>query len=206
MSNTKSSQNIWTVANIVTMVRIAFIPVFMVLLLAPWEKLAFVSSWAADYKPLVAALVFSILSATDWVDGYLARSRNEVTTFGKFIDPIADKILVMAALLGLIELGDLPSWIALIIVVREFLVSGLRMVAASEGLVIAASWIGKWKTASTLVAIILFLVKASPALQNHAAFYQFIEVLAWILMILAVALTIISMIDYFMKSSKVLYK
>ena len=95
------------------------------------------------------------------MDGYLARSRNEVTTFGKFLDPLADKLLVTAALLALIEMNVLPAWIAFIIIAREFIVSGLRMVASAEGSVIAASWYGKLKTVLQIAAILLFIVKDS---------------------------------------------
>ena len=102
-----------------------------------------------------------MISCTDWLDGYLARSRNEVTAFGKFMDPLADKILVTAALLALIELGTLPSWVVLIIVAREFIVSGVRMVAANEGVVIAASYQGKFKTVFQMIAIVMFTVKDS---------------------------------------------
>ena len=106
---------------------------------------------------------------TDAVDGYLARSRNEVTTFGKFIDPLADKLLVTAALIGLVQLGELPAWIAILIISREFIVSGLRMVAVAEGkVVIAASNLGKLKTVTQIIAIVMFIVKGSPALVRAA--------------------------------------
>lgn len=104
-----------------------------------------------------------MLSFTDSVDGYLARSKNQVTNFGKFMDPLADKILVFAALICLVELHVLPSWVVLIILMREFIVSGIRMLAASKGLVIAASWYGKAKTVTQLIAIILFILKESLA-------------------------------------------
>lgn len=185
-----TSASIWTPANVVTCIRILFIPVFYVLLLF---KL-----------PLVAVIIFALLAATDWLDGYLARSRNEVTNFGKFMDPIADKLLVLAALLALIELGSMPSWIALVIVTREFLVSGLRMLAASEGVVIAASKIGKAKTATTLVALILFMIKEITFVVSNPVLFQVIVVLAWILMVIAVILTIYSMYDYFKKSAHLL--
>lgn len=89
----------------------------------------------------------------------MARSRGEVTDFGKFLDPLADKILVAAALIALVELGDLPSWVVLVILMREFIVSGVRMLAAAEGLVVAASWYGKVKTVLQILAIILFILK-----------------------------------------------
>lgn len=107
-------------------------------------------------EALARALLFVVLACTDALDGYLARSRGEVTNFGKFMDPLADKILVAAALLALCELQILPSWVALIILTREFIVSGLRMLAASEGVVIAASWYGKAKTVFQIIANLLF--------------------------------------------------
>ena len=137
---------LWTPANIVTLIRICLVPVFVVVLLSPWPQWFHLPDLAEHSKSLIAAAIFVLISCTDWLDGYLARSRGEVTDFGKFMDPLADKILVMAALLALIELGSLPSWVALIIVAREFIVSGVRMVAASKGTVISASWYGKFKT------------------------------------------------------------
>ena len=115
---------LWTPANIVTLVRILLVPVFVVAIISPWPT--YIPDWhnAELCKPWVAALIFAILSCTDALDGYLARSRGEVTNFGKFIDPLADKILVAAALLALIELQVLPSWVALLIIAREFIVSG----------------------------------------------------------------------------------
>ena len=150
----------------------------------------------------IAAIIFVVISCTDWLDGYLARSRGEVTDFGKFMDPLADKVLVVAALLVLIELGSLPSWPVLIIVAREFIVSGVRMVAASKGEVIAASWYGKFKTVFQMIAIVLFVVKESPAitgmlsLELNIALY----ILSWLVMAAALVLTIISMADYIWKA------
>jgi len=198
-------KGIWTPANIVTTVRIVLIPVFVLLILAPWPDWVPFWSQANDMKPWIAGIFFSALAATDGVDGYLARSRNEVTTFGKFLDPLADKILVCAALLALIELGALPSWIAMIIIAREFIVSGLRMVASAEGVVIAASWYGKWKTFVTILAVILFIVKDSSAVVGAGpTFYQVFGVISWLFMIAALILTIISMVDYFAKAEETL--
>ena len=136
-------------ANVLTLGRVVLIPLFLVLLLTGLP-----GRWA----PRLAAAVFALLAATDAVDGYLARSRNEVTTFGKFIDPLADKLLVTAALIGLVQLGEVPAWIAILIISREFIVSGLRMVAVAEGKVIAASPLGKSKTVAQTVAILMFIV------------------------------------------------
>ena len=135
-----STDKLWTPANIVTLARICLVPVFVVVLISPWPQWLGLPQVADDAKSLIAAGIFILISCTDWLDGYLARSRGEVTDFGKFMDPLADKILVAAALLALIELGSLPSWVALVILAREFIVAGLPMVAASEGVRIAASW------------------------------------------------------------------
>lgn len=196
-------KSIWTAANIVTTIRMLLVPVFVVLLLTPWPEWVPFWSQANDLKPWVAAIFFTIIAATDGVDGYLARSRNEVTTLGKFLDPLADKILVCAALLCLIDLGALPSWIAMIIIAREFIISGLRMVASAEGVVIAASWYGKWKTFITIIAIILFIVKDSTAVAT-ASFYSLFNTISWLFMAAAVILTIVSMVDYFAKASDTL--
>jgi CDP-diacylglycerol--glycerol-3-phosphate 3-phosphatidyltransferase len=189
----------------VTLTRIILIPVFLLVLLTDWPRLFTGAPVLAELRPWIAAAVFTVLAVTDSVDGYLARSRNEVTTFGKFLDPLADKLLVTAALLALVELQVLPSWIAFIILAREFIVSGLRMVASAEGLVIAASWFGKVKTVVTIVAIVMFLVKDSAAIQSLGPqIADLFNVAAWTVMGAAVVLTIVSMVDYFRHASKVL--
>lgn len=139
MANKINKNELWTSANIVTMIRILLVPVFVVVLISPWPSWIDNSGSLDFVKPWVALVVFLILSLTDSVDGYLARKKNEITTFGKFMDPLADKILVFAALLALIELQVLPSWVVLIILIREFIVAGIRMLAASKSMVIAAS-------------------------------------------------------------------
>lgn len=141
---------------------------------------------------------FVLVSLTDKLDGYLARSRNEVTTFGKFLDPIADKLAVVVALCFLLEHQMTSSWVLLVVVAREFLVSGLRMVVASKGVVVAASNLGKWKTATTMVAICgLLFVCALPA---NMALAGWLEVICQLCMAAAVVLTAWSGIDYFVKS------
>lgn len=188
-------------ANTVTITRMVFIPVFLVALLSDWTSLIPSFEGMRSFQPWIAALVFAILAATDGVDGYLARSRNQVTTFGKFLDPLADKLLVTAALLALVELGELPTWIAFVIVSREFIVSGLRMVASAEGEVIAASWYGKVKTVLQIIAIIMFLVLDAAPLSD--AFDAF-DYAAWAVMLAAVVMTILSMVDYFKNAASVL--
>ena len=187
----------WTPANIVTVIRILFIPVVVIALLAPWEQCLFgTDPMGLTVRAVVSLVVFGLICLTDTLDGYLARSRNEVTVFGKFIDPIADKILVVAALLCLVQLGLLSSWVPIVNVAREMLVSGLRMLVASAGVVVSASILGKIKTATTMVAICLFILMVSPIV----AALTWFRVLAWALMLVAVFFTIASMVDYFAKA------
>ncbi len=196
-----SHDKLWTPANIVTLTRICLVPVFVVALLSPWPQWFGLPQVADDAKSLISAGIFILISCTDWLDGYLARSRGEVTDFGKFMDPLADKILVAAALLALIELGSLPSWVVLVILAREFIVSGVRMVAASEGVVIAASWYGKFKTVFQMIAIVLFTIKDSYMVGSVSeAFSDHMWLLSWVVMLIALALTIVSMLDYISKA------
>lgn len=141
----------------------------------------------------VAAVIFIIASLTDWFDGYLARKNNLVTNFGKFMDPLADKLLVCSALICLVALEQLPAWLVIIIVSREFIISGFRLVAAEQGLVIAASYWGKFKTTFQMVSIILLIINI-PAM----------NIITWAVTWIALALTVISLIDYIVKNHKVL--
>ena len=212
MTNSLIRQEWKTTANVITIIRVLLIPVFVVMLIAPWPEWLFmldpmenVDYITAAVKPWVAAVVYAALALTDGVDGYIARKRNEVTTLGKFMDPLADKILVAAALLTLIELGDLPSWIVLIIISREFIVSGLRMICAAEGVIVAARWSGKVKTALTLVAIVMFIIKRSSILMNvSTTFYLAFYILSWLIMIAALVMTVVSMIQYFLDTFRLL--
>ena len=133
--------------NKLTVLRIVLIPVFMGILY-----------WGFTGAQYVALTVFIIASLTDFLDGYIARRDGLVTDFGKFADPLADKMLVTAAMLWFVEIGQMPAWVLLIVLVREFAVSGLRMIASDAGRVIAAGWSGKVKTASTMVCIILMFL------------------------------------------------
>ena len=137
---------IMNLPNKLTMLRILLIPVFMVVLY-----------WGFPGATWVALAIFIIASFTDLLDGKIARKYNLVTDFGKFADPLADKMLVTAAMLWFVEIGQMPAWALLIVIVREFAVSGLRMIASDKGRVIAAGWSGKVKTASTMVCICLML-------------------------------------------------
>jgi len=199
------SNRLWTPANIVTLLRICGVPVLVIALISPWASWFPFWNNAEVWKEWVCAGVFIVLAATDALDGYLARSRNEITNFGKFVDPLADKILVAGALLALIELGVLPSWVALFILIREFIVSGLRMVAASKGVVIAASWYGKWKTVFQIIAIVLFIIKDSHMVSSFSeVLADKLYLISWGVMIIALILTVISMLDYFVKSRHLL--
>lgn len=190
-----------TPANIVTLVRILLIPVFVAVLLSPWPAWFPDPGFWALVQPWVAAAVFAAISATDALDGHLARSRGQVTDIGKFMDPLADKILVCAALLALVELQQFPSWVALVIIAREFIVSGLRMVAASKGEVIAASWFGKAKTVLQIAAILLFIVKYALGMQiDGGGAATGFTAFAWVVLLAAVVVTILSMVDYFAKA------
>lgn len=140
-------------ANKLTILRVVMIPAFLLVL--------YLGVPGANYWALA---IFAAASITDTLDGYIARHYNQVTDFGKFMDPLADKCLVTAAMLWFVEVGQMPAWALLIVIVREFGVSGLRMVAADKGRVIAAGWSGKVKTASTMVCICLMLLIARPAL------------------------------------------
>jgi len=178
-------------ANWITIIRMTFIPVFLVLLLGRFGDSY--ATWS-DWRPWLAAAVFTVLAATDAVDGYVARSRNEVTTFGKFIDPLADKLLVTAALVGLVQLGSLPGWVAIVIIGRELIVSGLRMVAVAEGVVIVASPWGKVKTVFQIVALVAFIIKGAPIFAPWSAL---VGVVSWVVMFIALGLTALSAFQYF---------
>ena len=138
-------------ANKLTLLRIAMIPVFLLVL---YFKVPYANYWALG--------IFVAASLTDTLDGYIARHYNQITDFGKFMDPLADKMLVVAALLWFVEIGQMPGWALLVVIVREFAVSGLRMIAADKGRVIAAGWSGKVKTASTMVCIVLMFLPIEP--------------------------------------------
>ena len=171
-------------ANKLTMIRIFLVPVFLV----------FIAVRDIPYGSIVATAVFIIASITDQLDGHIARSRNQITNFGKFMDPLADKLLVTAALISLVELNMIPGWAVVIIIAREFAVSGLRTLAASDGIVIAANYWGKFKTASQMIMIILLI------LHFDGIFVILEQIFIW----LSLALTIISLITYIWQNRTVL--
>ncbi len=162
------------------------------------------------YSNLITVIIFLIASITDFFDGYLARKNNLVTTFGKFLDPIADKLLVLSAMLMLVETNIIPAWIPIIIVAREFIVSGIRMLAAGEGNVIAASWLGKIKTVSQMIAITFAFIGNHKflafAMEKLTGADLIINVLMSIGMLVAVLATVWSGVDYFMKSKEIVLK
>ena len=168
-------------ANKLTLARVVMIPLFLLVL--------YLQVPGANYWALA---IFIVASLTDTLDGYIARHYNQTTDFGKFMDPLADKCLVTAAMLWFVEIGHMPGWALLIVIVREFAVSGLRMVAADKGRVIAAGWSGKVKTASTMVCIWLMLLLP-----------RFVELSA-ICVAVIVLTTIWSGVEFFMKNLDVL--
>lgn len=172
-------------ANGLTIFRILLIPVFMVFLLG-------MEVIPADVSAAMAVAVFVIAALTDTLDGYFARSRNAVTVLGQFLDPLADKLLISAALISLVSLGRISAGLAMVIISREFAVSGLRLVAAADRVVIPASSLGKVKTFSQIVAVVALILPPFG--------YIFSRPLSWYLIYIAALLTIVSGIDYFVKA------
>ncbi|WNS77244.1 CDP-diacylglycerol--glycerol-3-phosphate 3-phosphatidyltransferase [Bacillus sp. DTU_2020_1000418_1_SI_GHA_SEK_038] len=183
--------------NKITISRICLIPVFLIIMLVPfsWGDVTMLGA-TLPVTHLIGALVFIFASATDWVDGYYARKLNLVTNFGKFLDPLADKLLVSAALIVLVELGFAPSWIVIIIISREFAVTGLRLLLAEGGEVVAANMLGKIKTWAQIVAI-------SALLLHNIIFEMFSIPFADIALWIAMIFTIWSGWDYFIKNKQV---
>lgn len=161
------------------------IPVFLFFLL---------TDYAGNCSKWIAVIVFILASLTDFLDGHIARKYNLVTNFGKFMDPLADKLLVCSAMICFIELDKLPAWIVIIIIGREFIISGFRLIAAENGIVIAANYWGKFKTVSQMIMIILLM------LDFGGVFAVLTQIFIW----LSVALTIISLLTYIMQNRKVL--
>ncbi len=163
-----------TTASKLTLLRVILIPIFMALLLCGLE-------WPA-------LIVFILASITDFIDGYVARHYNQTSDFGKFLDPLADKLLVVSAMLIFCEWGRMPAWAVMIVLAREFAVSGLRMVAASGGKVIAAAWSGKIKTASTMVGLCVMMVFS----------YAWLD---WFVIAVILVTTVVSGVEYFAKNT-----
>jgi len=157
-----------------------------------------INNFILNYGNYIAAIIFIIAASTDGVDGYIARKRKQITRFGKFLDPIADKLLVTAALIALVQRNEISGWAAMIIIGREFIVTGLRLVAAGEGIVIAASKLGKLKTVTQIIAIAAALLKNFPI--NRFTNFPFDDYA----MFIAVIITIYSGYDYLAKNSRVI--
>ena len=161
------------------------IPFFVVFMKVPF---------GGELHRYIALAVFVVASLTDLLDGYLARRDNLVTDFGKFMDPLADKLLVCSALICFVEIGKMPAWMVSIIIAREFIISGFRLIASDNGIVIAANYWGKFKTVSQMIMIILLIMDLG------GVFYILGEAFKWI----ALALTVISLVDYIWKNKQVL--
>ncbi len=191
--------------NKLTMLRVLLVPFFVAFLM--YEPKIPMLKWAA-------LLVFIVASLTDMLDGMLARKLGLITNFGKFADPLADKMLVCSALVCLSVLGWVPVWMTLVVIIREFIISGFRLVAAEQGKVIAASWWGKWKTAVTMIAVIWQLYLINPlgfpggikdmAAASTAPAYIYACTSAQVLFWIATILTVISLVDYLIKNKEVL--
>ena len=173
--------------NKLTVLRVLMIPFFVVFMLM--DIVPGMDKW-------IALAIFAIASLTDLLDGKIARKYNLVTNFGKFMDPLADKLLVSSAMICLVEMGRLPAWIVIIIISREFIISGFRLVASDSGIVIAASYWGKFKTVFQMVMIIVMIMDLGPSF----------AMLETILIYVALILTVVSLIDYVAKNKEVLTK
>ena len=175
-----------TTASKITLVRVAFIPLLTVLM--------YMSNGASNLWMWLSLGVFIIASLTDYVDGHIARKHNQVTDFGKFLDPLADKLLVIAAMCMFCQWGKMPAWALMIVLTREFAVTGLRLVAVGNGTVIAAGWSGKVKTASTMIALCVQMAFPS------------VEWVAWLVTGVIVVTTVYSGVEYFVQNWKCLWK
>jgi len=172
--------------NKLTIIRVLMIPLYLVFMLLP----------QIPFGKYIAGIIFTVAAVTDALDGYIARKNNMITNFGKFMDPLADKILVCSALICFVEQNLMPGWIAIIIIAREFIVSGFRLVASDSGVVLAAGWWGKIKTVVQIVMSVMLTVNLD---------FKFINILEVIAVYLALALTIISMMDYLINNRHLLF-
>lgn len=172
--------------NKLTIFRVILIPFFIVTLMLPD---------VFPHNDHIALTIFIVASITDWFDGYLARKNNLVTNFGKFMDPLADKMLICSALICLVDLGRIPSWMVIIIIIREFFIQGFRTIAADNGVVISASWWGKFKTGFQMFAVGFAIAKFP---------WEITDILGQVCLWAAVVLTVISMIDYVIKNRNII--
>lgn len=184
--------------NKITLSRVLLIPFFILFIAVDfgWGIIR-IGGTEMPVEHLVGAIIFIVASITDWLDGYLARKQNLVTNMGKFLDPLADKLLVSAAFILLVELGTAPAWIVIIIISREFAVTGLRLILAGGGEVVAANQLGKIKTVTQLLAIIFLLL--------HNIFFEAAGIpFGTIMLYIALIFTVWSGADYFMKNRRIL--
>ncbi len=171
--------------NKITIFRVCMIPVFLVFMLVP----------GIPFGNYIATAVFAIACASDALDGHIARKHNLVTNFGKFMDPLADKLLVCSALICFVELSYMPAWIVIVVIAREFIISGFRLIASDNGVVIAASYWGKFKTIAQMITCILLIVQLP---------FSWIEVVEQIFIWLSLILTVVSLVEYIWKNKNVL--
>ena len=164
------------------------------MIIVPFLVIFLLTGWGGEANRYISLTLFVVASVTDWFDGYLARKNNLVTNFGKFMDPLADKLLVCSAMICMIDLKRLSAWFVIIIIAREFIISGFRLIAAKNGIVIAANYWGKFKTASQMIMIILLI------LHFDGIFVILEQIFIW----LSLALTIISLITYIWQNRTVL--
>ncbi len=190
--------------NKLTIFRVILIIPFVFLLLGGFHKWDWFTAAFGDimeYVDYIALVIFIIASLTDLADGKIARKYNLVTNFGKFMDPLADKLLVCAALIALTEMGRIPSWVVIVIISREFIISGFRLIASDNNVVIAASYWGKFKTTFQMVMICLMIVNNGHFLKNNICELQLVtDIVMWI----ALVLTVISLIDYLVKNKDIM--
>ena len=182
-----------TTANKITLTRIAMIPFFIYFAAQPMLNVEEykVGIFSFPTCTLIALILFCVASFTDFLDGYVARKYNQVTDFGKFVDPLADKLLVCSAMICLVEMGRIPAWIVIVIISREFIISGFRLIASDNGRVIAANYWGKFKTTFQMVMICLMIANI-----------EALSVLTTIVMWVALVLTVVSLVDYLMKNKE----
>ena len=190
--------------NKLTIFRVILIIPFVLILLGgvnEWGWYQCIFGGIREYVDYIALAIFIIASLTDLIDGMIARKYNLVTNFGKFMDPLSDKLLVCAALIALVEMGRIPSWVVIVIISREFIISGFRLVAADNNVVIAASYWGKFKTTFQMIMICLMLVNNGHFLKYNASELQLVtDIVMWI----ALILTVVSLIDYIIKNKDVM--
>lgn len=171
--------------NKITLFRIMLIPFFIFFMLVDLSN----NEW-------IALIIFTVACCSDALDGYLARKNNQITDFGKFMDPLADKLLVSSALICFVERGQVPSWIVITIIAREFIISGVRLIAAKRGVVIAASNWAKGKTTFQMIMCIIFIAEFDK--------WKWLDITGQVVMYIALVLTVISLVDYLIKNKNVL--